>query len=487
VRLSLTALATVLLLSPLASRQLTAIRVPDRGDLQGALNAAKPGDVILLAPGGHYTGSFVLPARPESSQAFITIRTDSDELPTGNTRIAPEAAGTLAMIQSTTSDPALRTAPKAHHWRIENVAFGPTRTGTSAIIELGDARQSRDDVPHDLVFDRVYIHGDPDNGQRRGIALNSASTRIANSYISEIKGVGVDTQALGGWNGPGPFIIENNYLAAAGEVIMFGGGDPSIDGLVPRNITIRGNHLTRPVAWRAERWTVKNLLELKNAADVTVDGNLLETHWSGGQPGYAIVITPRNQDGGAPWSTVTGVRFVNNIVRHVGAGVNISGSDDRYPSGPARDITIANNLFVDVDGKAWGGPGDFLQIGRGAADVKVEHNTVQHTGRILWAYGKEPITGFVFRGNVVRHNMYGVMGDNASPGMVTFERYLPKAVFEENVIAGGERAKYPGGNQFIASDAFDDLFDNVADGSFRLRKPGPGADPAGVAPAFQVR
>jgi hypothetical protein len=44
VRLSLTALATVLLLSPVASRQLTAIRVPDRGDLQAALNAARPFD-----------------------------------------------------------------------------------------------------------------------------------------------------------------------------------------------------------------------------------------------------------------------------------------------------------------------------------------------------------------------------------------------------------------------------------------------------------
>ena len=30
-----------------------------------------------------------------------------------------------------------------------------------------------------------------------------------------------------GWNGPGPFLIENNYLEAAGENIMFGGNDPS--------------------------------------------------------------------------------------------------------------------------------------------------------------------------------------------------------------------------------------------------------------------
>jgi hypothetical protein len=477
----------LLLLSSVASRQLTVIRVADRGDLQAALNAAKPGDQVLLAAGGHYTGSFVLPAQPASSQAFITVRTESDDLPPADVRITPDASGTLALIQSASSDPAVRTAAGAHHWRFENVEFGPTRTGTSAIIELGDAHQTASDVPHDLIFDRVYIHGDPEQGQRRGIAVNSASTQIRNSYISEIKGIGVDTQAIGGWNGPGPFTIENNYLEAAGEVIMFGGGDPSIDHLVPRNIVIRGNHLTRPVAWRSERWTVKNLFELKNAADVTVEGNLFETHWAGGQPGYAIVMTPRNQDGGADWSTVTGVRFINNIVRHVSAGVNISGSDDRHPSGTARDITIANNLFADVDGKAWGGPGDFLQIGRGAADVKIEHNTVQQTGRIVWAYGKDGFPGFVFRGNIVRHNAYGVMGDNASPGKVTFERYLPDAIFEKNVIAGGQASRYPGNNQFIPEDGFDALFDDLAGGNFHVRSPGAGANPELLARALRAR
>ena len=475
VRLFLTALATVLLLSPVASRQLTAVRVPDGGDLQAALDAAKPGDLILLAAGGRYTGNFILPATLESSPSFITIRTESDALPGEGERITPGHADTLATLQSLNGDPALRTAPRAHHWRIENVRFGPTRNGSGAIIELGAARQTRADIPHDLVLDRVYVHGDPDGGQRRGIALNSASTRILNSHIADIKAAGADTQAIAGWNGPGPFEIENSYLEAAGENIMFGGGDPSIEGLIPAGITIRRNHITRPVAWRGERWSVKNLFELKNAVDVIIDGNLFETHWGGGQPGYAIVLTPRNQDGAAPWSTVERVQFTNNVVRHVAAGINISGSDDRHPSGTARAITIANNLFLDLDGAAWGGPGDFLQIGRGAVDVTVEHNTVQHTGRMLSVYGKPPIVGLIFRGNVLRHNKYGVMGDNASPGKLTFERYLQTPVFEGNIIAGGDRSRYPAGNEFIAAEMFDAQFDDA--GGFRRRgAPRAGAD-----------
>ena len=88
-------------------------------------------------------------------------------------------------------------------------------------------------MPHHLVIDRCYLHGDAGFGQRRGLALNSANTQIVNSHFSDFKGVNQDTQAIAGWNGPGPFLIENNYLEAAAENIMFGGTDPNIPNLVP--------------------------------------------------------------------------------------------------------------------------------------------------------------------------------------------------------------------------------------------------------------
>jgi hypothetical protein len=567
VRLSLTLLATLMLLSPAASRQLTAVHVSAGQDLQAAIDAAKPGDVILLEKGAHFTGNFVLRAHPAGSEAFITIRTDAPDLPKAGVRTGPASSGTLAVLQSPNNLATLSAAPGAHHWRIENVEFGPNRRGDGNIIDLGSSKEKdADRIPSHLVLDRVYVHGDPLWGQKRGIALNSASTDIINSYIADIKGIGMDTQAIVGWSGPGPFTIENNYLEAAGENVMFGGADPAIDGLVPQHIVIRHNQFSRPVEWRmavlaapaqvtaaamgegmlpagvytykvvAERptaggamavsqataasevkleamravtiewaavpdaagyriyrvdasgaiagfratdtrftdtgepgkhesiakqpsvWAVKNLLELKNAADVEIDGNLFENHWAGGQPGYAIVFTPRNQDGRAPWSRVENVRFTNNVVRHVSALFNITGVDNNRPSGRAANITIANNLFVDVNGDRWGGRGDFLQMGDGPTAVHVEHNTVDHSGRIISVYpGKyrgQP-EGFVFRGNVIRHNAYGVIGQSAAPGKDTLQKFMPDAVFEDNVIAGGNASKYPSGNQFIAVDDFD--------------------------------
>ncbi len=158
-----TALASVLLLTPVASRQLTAIRLSEGGDLQATIDAAKPGDIILLASGARFEGNFVLPATGETP-SFITIRTEAEGLPAAGVRTGPGHSGRLAILQSPNNRPALRTARGAHHWRIENVEFRANRGGYGDIIALGHGggeQRLAEDVPHALVLDRVYVHGDP--------------------------------------------------------------------------------------------------------------------------------------------------------------------------------------------------------------------------------------------------------------------------------------------------------------------------------------
>src|SRR5262249_15475102 len=104
--------------------------------------------------------------------------------------------------------------------------------------------------PHDFVIDRCYIHGNALSNSKRGIALNCAAAAIENSYLSDFHAVGFDTQAIAGWNGPGPFTIRNNYLEASGENVMFGGADPSIEGLVPSDIHVHHNLPAKPTDWR---------------------------------------------------------------------------------------------------------------------------------------------------------------------------------------------------------------------------------------------
>ena len=136
-----------------------------------------------------------------------------------------------------------------------------------------------------------------------------------------------------------------------------------------------------------EIWAVKNLFELKNARRVLIEGNLFETHWAGAQPGYAIVLTPRGERGAAPWATVEDVTFRYNIVRNVAAVFNLLGRDDAGASGPLRRVRIADNLFYGVDRAAWGGNGNFLQIGDGPSEMVVEHNTIIHSSNVMTVYG----------------------------------------------------------------------------------------------------
>jgi hypothetical protein len=100
------------------------------------------------------------------------------------------------------------------------------------LILLGARESAIEELPHHLVFDRCYVHGDPAVGSRRGVALGSRETAVIDSWISDFKERGADSQAIAGWNCPGPFRIENNYLEAAGENVMLAGGSEG-SGLVP--------------------------------------------------------------------------------------------------------------------------------------------------------------------------------------------------------------------------------------------------------------
>ena len=97
-------------------------------------------------------------------------------------------------------------------------------------------------------------------------------------------------------------------------------------------------------------WQVKNSFELKNARRVLVDGNTFENNWGDAQVGIAILFTPRNQNGGNPWTQVADVTFTNNIIRHSGGGMNLLGYDNLAASGSGqlKRVLIENNLLYDI-------------------------------------------------------------------------------------------------------------------------------------------
>ncbi len=57
-------------------------------------------------------------------------------------------------------------------------------------------KTSADAVPHHLIIDRCYVHGDAKIGGRRGVALNARHAAVIDSYLSDFKEVGADSQAV---------------------------------------------------------------------------------------------------------------------------------------------------------------------------------------------------------------------------------------------------------------------------------------------------
>jgi hypothetical protein len=449
------------------------IQVNAGDDLQAALDRARPGDIVVLEPRATFTGNFVLPLRDGSRPIIIRTGTADSRLPGSTGRIGPEHADLLPKLKSPNTQPALRTAPGTKGWRLLGIEFvGNGLAGD--VITLGDgstAQRDREDLPGDILLDRVLLRGDPARGQKRGIALNSGATTIRNSYIADIKAIGQESQAIAGWNGSGPYVIENNFLEAAGVNVLFGGADPAIPDLVPTDITIRHNYITKNVEWRNSRWTVKNLFELKNARQVLIEGNRLENCWSAAQAGYAVLFTVRNSGGRAPWAIIENVMFRNNLIIHSSGGVNILGTDNTSPSQTANRITIQNNLFDDINHRKWGGNGVFLLIGSGAVNVTVDHNTVVHTGNIITAYGTgtgRTMPGFRFTNNMAQHNAYGIFGNGVGMGTKAIDVYFPDGTIRSNVIAGGQASRYPAGNFFPSVQQFLADFVNPADGDYRL-------------------
>src|SRR5207248_7075643 len=101
------------------------VAVAPSADLQAAVNAAQPGDTLVLAAGATYH-PITLPAK--SGDGWIVIRSSAaDELAAGR-RVEPGDAAKMARIVGADgSTAAIRTAPGAHHYRIVGLEPpGPT-------------------------------------------------------------------------------------------------------------------------------------------------------------------------------------------------------------------------------------------------------------------------------------------------------------------------------------------------------------------------
>jgi hypothetical protein len=420
-------------------------------DLQAALNAARPGDVLVLQAGARYVGPFTLPPNPTGPP--ITIRS-SAILP--ERRIGPQDAALLPTLASPVAW-AILDGTGASNWRLDGIAFEPVVDGTGEVILLQDSTN--------IYLDRVLIVGGV-NGQKRGVRGNGQKITLTRSYIANIARAGQDSQAFCAWDGAGPYTLTNNYLEAASENVMFGGADSKTADRVPSDILVEGNFFTKRLEWKGAGLVVKNLFEVKSARRITIRGNVFERDWTDAQTGYAILLKVVNQGGAAPWSVLEDALFEQNVVRDTENGFNILGHDYANPAGRATRITIRNNLLVTS--------GTAFQLGGEIGDLAIDHNTVDQGYTLMSLYkgtvwnagdaaarpGAYAVEHLTYTNNLAKHNTYGVKGQGTAVGTPSLTAHTVSYAWTNNVLAGGAGFPYPSITWFPTVTVYAQSFDS---------------------------
>jgi hypothetical protein len=452
----------------------TIITVNAGADLQAALNSAHCGDTVALQAGATFDRAVTLPAKPCDDQHWIILRTNAPDsaLPPEGQRLTPCYAGlaslpnrpayncpkaqtVLAKIsRSVIGDGPVIFASGANHYRLLGLEI--TRPADKvAVVALVSAAQNE---PADhIIIDRSWIHGTAQDETRRGVALKGTTyVAIVDSYLNDfhcaaVSGTCTDSQATGGGTGnlaSGPWKIENNFLEAAGENILFGGAPSTI---VASDITIRRNHFYKVPQWQkgspgfvggysGDPFVVKNHFEIKNASHVLLEANLFEYSWGGfSQFGHSIVITPRNQYNQITKQgnlcsicQATDVTIRYNKISHVGAGVNLSNNlTDNYVAEAGERYSIHDLIIEDIDHLRYVGGGGLVLMMNWWPTKTLNNVSIRH------------VTGFPDRAE----HMLSITNDLSYPQMYGF-------TFQDNMVVV---PKYPvwsagGPNSCAASD-----------------------------------
>jgi hypothetical protein len=415
-------------------------------DVQAALDQAvldrESTNVEVRAYPRTFGGNIRIKANPKA-KGMLTIRPDTADgnlAPTSIPWVTPDALPYMVRFASGNNGNDLSCEDAVGNVRLFGCAFTANTSPSSDLVYIGRGDMtSLAQMPWRWEFDSCLFMGDPVKGQHRGLQMNVAYGTVKRSHFHDFMELRRDSQAFFASAGPGPYLIEDTFMAATGENLLFGGADPAILGLVPSDITIQRCEFYKDPAWKTTfKDSVKNSLELKNAQRVKILFCRFNQNWLDAQPGHMIVLNVRNQDGRAPWSTVSDVEIgycvaLDNQNGHV---FNLLGLDDHLidgamaPSVQGKNIRIHDVLMVNCAGA--------IQTNRGFQPTIVQHITTAATrDKFLQFAGPaptQPAGSFTIESSVLRAGQYGIAGEGTTVGTPSWAANAPGGVFRKNVI-----------------------------------------------------
>ncbi len=476
--------------------------------LQAAINAAALGDVIILTADHTYTGNFTLPDKGSGTDWIYIISSELASLPEGQ-RVGPADAIHMPKIVDSSGGRPLVALFGAHNYRFAGIEISTANTSTTMVMfgsdNAGHYAHTIADLPHDITFDRCYLHSTSEsNAARVGILLDGRYMAVIDSYISNFKD-SADAQAILVWNGSGPFKIVNNYLESTGENFMSGGTDPQIThdtdptnypdvdtGAVPSDIEFRGNFCYKPNKWNQNAtialgwptdeyagidWSEKNIFEIKNVQRILISGNIFDNMWPDAQSGRAIVIKASNA-GAAPWCRCWDVAFRCNKIAHTSGAIDLVASQNPVAGTTCagmKRVLIEDNLADLISAESWTGTLTALAMDSGsvdAYDISVNHNTfiLKDTSLKFISLATVPWHDVSVINNIARRASYGVKGVGGE-GTTSLTNGYVSYSYTKNLLVDlpGPGTQYPADNFNADGTVITTVgFTNYASGDFSL-------------------
>lgn len=395
------------------------ILVNDGDDLQAKYDAASAGDILELASGFIFPSNFVLNVKSGADLGhWITIRKSGTLPPEGTTVRAPVGFPTIRSLNVSNT---LSTNGAAAFVRFIGIKFDidPSVTVSNGCVKLGDGSSAQTDLSqqaHHIILDGCYLTCDDNTDCRKGLNFDGAYLAAVDCDISNFKSL-FDAQAITGTNGAGPFKIYHNYLESSGENIAWGGADPHIPNLVPSDIDVRYNLMTKRLSWLGSKWNVKNHYESKNSQYSWLRGNIFENSWVSGQNGLSLSFWSVNQDGSAPWSITAHQRIEYNLIRNVVYPIAVgSNPPASYQIGqPPHHYTFKHNLCLNVNNSPFNsGVARGITIGK-VAQLVYRHNTLIHNDTTIDVGVQEQFTDLIFENNIFSgfYQLFSGFGQNS--------------------------------------------------------------------------
>lgn len=438
--------------------------VPDSGNpstngtnLQSAINAASPGEVIVLTSGVTYQNSLRLPQGISNNPngEYVTITSsDLNKLPPKGTRV-PASNAHMATIMANTGNPdfAILAQPgnlsqgilPTSYFKFVGVeiTIDPTVTLQYAIMNLDGATPKYNptqigELANHMFVLSSWVHGNPIANVQHGIGLGGVYEAVVDSTVSDCHFIGADAQAIGGRSGM-TLLIQNNTLEGSGENVLFGGAPAFYPNSITTDLEIIGNTFDKPLSWYDSpqnsqfvcvqqksggcgHWEAKNLLELKEGRRILVSGNTFANSWVDGQTGFALLITPRG-NGVDYFVIVEDVSYQNNYITHTNNGLAFTDQDSIAPahSEITRSVAFENNAGWDIGDAFWGGKANMLLLSPGFDGLTVSNNTFGFSvTNNFWETGPNlqiPPQNVTITNNVVSCGKYGF---HSGPGWSAF-------------------------------------------------------------------